>query len=155
MALRFGEQLTIPTLPDRNRYSNFISPSLPDFRQDNTTPVIGLETTPVDTSLYNNIMQSANTGFIPNEIPTISPVNTSQSTINNPYTKLIPNEGNSSSYLTNLASVESSDSWTAHNKGSGAYGKYQFIPSTEKAYAKKLGLSIKEARTPAGQTKLW
>ena len=56
-----------------------------------------------------------------------------------------------SSYLENLAKVESSDNWTAHNKGSGAYGKFQFIPSTEKAYAKKLGMSTKEARTPAGQ----
>ena len=57
-------------------------------------------------------------------------------------------------YLDKLASVESGGNYNAHNKGSGARGKYQFIPSTEKAYAKKLGMTINEARTPDGQERM-
>ena len=64
----------------------------------------------------------------------------------------IPTNGASESYLGNLAAVESNNRWDAYNKGSKAYGKYQFIPSTEKAYAKKLGLTLAQARTPEGQT---
>ncbi len=58
------------------------------------------------------------------------------------------------SYLDKLADVESGGNYTAYNKGSGAYGKYQFIPSTEKFVAGKLGISIDEARTPSGQEKM-
>ena len=60
-------------------------------------------------------------------------------------------QGGSGDYYRNLASVVSGGKWDAYNKGSGAYGKFQFIPSTEKAYAKKLGISIDQARTPRGQ----
>ena len=58
------------------------------------------------------------------------------------------------SYLYNLAKTESSNKWDAYNKGSKAYGKYQFIPSTEKHYMSKLGLTKKQARTKEGQTML-
>ena len=57
-------------------------------------------------------------------------------------------------YYNKIAGIESGGKWNAVNRGSGAYGKFQFIPSTEKAYASKLGLSIPEARTPAGQMKM-
>jgi hypothetical protein len=50
-----------------------------------------------------------------------------------------------------IINIESQGSYTALNKSSGAYGKYQFIPSTLKVYADKLGMSIEEAKTPAGQ----
>lgn len=53
-------------------------------------------------------------------------------------------------YYNLLADVESKGNYNAKNK-SGAYGKYQFMPSTEKAYAAKLGMTIKQARTPEGQ----
>ena len=53
-------------------------------------------------------------------------------------------------YLKKLAKVESGGNYNASNK-SGAYGKYQFMPATEKAVAAKLGMTIEEARTPEGQ----
>ena len=59
--------------------------------------------------------------------------------------------GLSGSYWDKMANIESGGDYNAHNKGSGAYGKYQFIPSTMKAYAKKLGITVEQARTPAGQ----
>jgi len=60
----------------------------------------------------------------------------------------------SGSYIDNMIKVESGGDYNAHNKGSGAYGIGQFIPSTEKAYASKLGMTIPEARTKSGQMKL-
>ncbi len=65
-----------------------------------------------------------------------------------------PSSKGSGSYLDNLSAVESAGNWNAYNKGSGAFGKFQFIPSTEKAYAQKLGMTIPEARTPEGQMKM-
>ena len=54
-------------------------------------------------------------------------------------------------FVNKLADVESKGNYKAYNKGSKAYGRYQFIPSTEKAIAKKLGYTIAQARTPEGQ----
>ncbi len=54
-------------------------------------------------------------------------------------------------FVNKLADVESKGNYKAYNKGSKAYGRYQFIPSTEKAVAKKLGYTIAQARTPEGQ----
>ena len=53
-------------------------------------------------------------------------------------------------YYKKLANVESGGNYNASNK-SGAYGKYQFMPSTEKAVAAKLNMTIEQARTPKGQ----
>lgn len=50
-----------------------------------------------------------------------------------------------------FASIESGGDYTAHNKGSSAFGKYQVIRSTLVDKAKDLGISTKEARTPEGQ----
>lgn len=60
-----------------------------------------------------------------------------------------------SGYYDLLADVESKGmgGYKAQNK-SGAYGKYQFMPGTEKATAKKLGLTIQQARTPDGQERM-
>ena len=55
------------------------------------------------------------------------------------------------SYLNKIANIESGGKYDALNSGSGAYGKFQFIPSTENAYAKRLGFSRDQARTPQGQ----
>ena len=57
-------------------------------------------------------------------------------------------------FLDKLAYQESKGNYNAYNKGSKAFGKYQFIPSTEKDVAGRLGISIKEARTPAGQERM-
>jgi len=54
------------------------------------------------------------------------------------------------SFFTRLGEVESSNNYNAKNK-SGAYGKYQFMPSTEKEIAGKLGYTLQQARTPKGQ----
>lgn len=86
---------------------------------------------------YQSMTDSYNSGFIP-EMPTgDSPNPASNFAENNDYYNL-------------LANVESRGNYNAKNK-SGAYGKYQFMPSTEKEYAKKLGITIKQARTPEGQ----
>lgn len=53
-------------------------------------------------------------------------------------------------FLKILSDTESKGDYKAQNK-SGAYGKYQFMPSTEAEYAKKLNMTIPQARTPNGQ----
>lgn len=50
-----------------------------------------------------------------------------------------------------FANIESGGDYTARNKGSSAFGKYQVIRSTLTDKAKDLGISTKEARTPEGQ----
>ncbi len=63
------------------------------------------------------------------------------------------NENNENTeYYRKLAKHESGGmgGYTASNK-SGAYGKYQFMPATEKEVAAKLGYTIEQARTPDGQ----
>lgn len=59
-------------------------------------------------------------------------------------------------YLEKLAHHESrgaKDPYTAGNK-SGAYGKYQVLPSTLKEAAKQMGITIKYGNTPEGQEKV-
>lgn len=50
-----------------------------------------------------------------------------------------------------FAKIESGGDYSAKNKGSSAFGKYQVIKSTLVEKAKDLGISVKEARTPEGQ----
>jgi len=45
-------------------------------------------------------------------------------------------------------------SYTAVNKKTGAYGKYQILPSTGKFYAKKLNIPISQWRTPENQERI-
>lgn len=54
-----------------------------------------------------------------------------------------------------LIEIESTGSYTAVNPTSGAYGKYQFIPSTLNQYANRLGMSEQEAKSPAGQEQIF
>ena len=54
-----------------------------------------------------------------------------------------------------IGKVESADDYTAVNPTSGAYGKYQFIPSTAKEYATKLGLEGDSWKTPENQEKMF
>ena len=64
--------------------------------------------------------------------------------------------GLSKSDLTKLVSIESGNAgYTALNEGSGAYGKYQFIPSTAKKYAEKLGIKGDAWKTPANQDRMF
>ena len=52
--------------------------------------------------------------------------------------------------------VESSGGkYDAKNEGSGAYGAYQFIPSTAKWVAKELGIPYKEWKKPENQDKMF
>lgn len=50
-----------------------------------------------------------------------------------------------------LIEIESGGNYEAYNERSGAYGKYQFIPSTAAAYAKKLGFVGNEWKKPENQ----
>lgn len=57
--------------------------------------------------------------------------------------------------LDKIVAIESGGSYTAENPTSGAFGKYQFIPSTMNFYADKLGMTDEEARTPQGQERMF
>lgn len=58
--------------------------------------------------------------------------------------------------LARLSEIESGGhGYTAFNEGSKAYGKYQFIPSTAKEYASKLGLAGDSWKTPENQEKMF
>lgn len=50
-----------------------------------------------------------------------------------------------------FSSIESGGDYTARNKKSSAFGKYQVVKGTLVEKAKELGISTKEARTPEGQ----
>lgn len=64
--------------------------------------------------------------------------------------------GLSNKDLAKLASFESGNTgYTAFNKGSGAYGKYQFIPSTASEYSAKLGFKGDEWKKPENQEKMF
>jgi hypothetical protein len=64
--------------------------------------------------------------------------------------------GLNSAEITRLAEIESSNAgYDAFNPRSGAYGKYQFIPSTAKVYAEKLGLKGDEWKTPENQDRMF
>ncbi len=46
-------------------------------------------------------------------------------------------------------------SYTAVNKKTGAYGKYQILPSTGRFYAKKLNIPVSQWRTPENQERIF
>ena len=55
-----------------------------------------------------------------------------------------------------IVKVESTTgSYHAHNKKSGAYGRYQIVPSTAKAYAKKLHIPYYKWKQPHNQDKIF
>jgi hypothetical protein len=149
MSLKVGKSPK-PTQKTKNRYSAFSG-------NDVTPQEVALK----EAALLNSIVapqapQVSNTfsrySQVPNLEQQVAQVSNGFPTMGqgNPYLD-VPNTGASGSYLENLGRVESNGKWDAYNKGSKAYGRFQFIPSTEKAYAKKLGLSIEQARTPEGQ----
>ena len=97
-------------------------------------------------------MNNAKTSVVPKEDRSTS------SSHGNPFNDLI-NRKNTPKYIDSdlgsfadkLVGVESKGSYTALNKGSGAYGRYQFIPSTLAEYARKTNQTIDQAKTPKGQ----
>lgn len=67
-----------------------------------------------------------------------------------------PKKGLSAADIRKLAEIESgSTGYNAHNTSSGAYGRYQFIPTTAAAYAKKLGLEGDAWKTPENQDRMF
>ena len=64
-------------------------------------------------------------------------------------------EGLATSLVDRVAAVESGGDYSAVNPSSGAYGKYQFIPSTAKEYSKKLGFEGDSWKTPENQEKMF
>jgi len=77
-------------------------------------------------------------------------------------------KGMKESDINSLVSIESGGKYDAMNKGSGAYGKYQFIPDTAYEAAKKIGYDgakptnstempdeLKEFMTPENQDKMF
>ena len=62
--------------------------------------------------------------------------------------------GVGANYYDVLAKEESGGNYGALNKGSKAFGRYQFIPETEKNIASQLGLTVPQARIPANQEKM-
>ena len=48
-----------------------------------------------------------------------------------------------------------SGSYTAHNKKSGAYGRYQIMPRTARAYAKKLHIPYSQWKLPKNQDRIF
>jgi predicted transcriptional regulator len=76
------------------------------------------------------------------------------------YTKLAKNAGVShqtmEKIVKKIVKVESTTGdYHAHNKKSGAYGRYQIIPSTAKAYAKKLHIPYSQWKKPHNQDKIF
>jgi hypothetical protein len=76
------------------------------------------------------------------------------------YTTLAKNAGVSHSKMKKIVKkiikVESTTgNYYAHNKKSGAYGRYQIIPSTAKAYAKKLHIPYSQWKKPHNQDRIF
>ena len=66
--------------------------------------------------------------------------------------------GTDNPYYEQVAQVESTDNYNALNKDTKAFGKYQFIPTTAKAFVKKygdsIGVTMDNWKEPANQEKL-
>ena len=76
------------------------------------------------------------------------------------YTKLAKNAGLShqtmKKIVKKIVKVESTTgNYHARNKKSGAYGRYQIIPSTARAYAKKLHIPYSQWKKPHNQDKIF
>jgi len=76
------------------------------------------------------------------------------------YTKLAKNAGVShktmEKIVKKLVKIESTTgNYHAHNKKSGAYGRYQIIPKTAKAYAKKLHIPYSQWKKPHNQDRIF
>ena len=76
------------------------------------------------------------------------------------YTKLAKNAGVShqtmKKIVKKIVKVESTTgNYHARNKKSGAYGRYQIIPSTARAYAKKLHIPYSQWKKPHNQDRIF
>jgi len=76
------------------------------------------------------------------------------------YTTLANNAGLSHQTMKKIVNkiikVESTTgSYDTHNKKSGAYGRYQIVPSTAKAYAKKLHIPYNQWKHPKNQDRIF
>jgi len=82
------------------------------------------------------------------------------STSSHAYTKLAKTAGLSPKTMKQIVKkvvkVESTTgSYHAHNKKSGAYGRYQIMPRTAKAYAKKLHIPYSKWKQPKNQDRIF
>ena len=101
-----------------------------------------------DNSLLSQVMSASRPQVdVPSSVPQLSKYEPQEPTSNR-------SAFEGGDYLQKLAQVESNGDWNAMNPGSKAFGRFQFIPSTEKTYAKKLGMSLDQARTPEGQMRM-
>ena len=76
------------------------------------------------------------------------------------YVKLAKHAGMShkemNEVIKKVVKIEStSGSYKTKNNSSGAYGRYQIMPKTAKAYAKKLHISFSQWKKPANQDKIF
>jgi len=76
------------------------------------------------------------------------------------YTTLAKNAGVShktmKKIVKKIVKVESTTgNYHAYNKKSGAYGRYQIVPSTAKAYAKKLHIPYSQWKKPKNQDRIF
>ncbi|MCF6205898.1 MAG: lytic transglycosylase domain-containing protein [Sulfurovum sp.] len=76
------------------------------------------------------------------------------------YTKLAENAGldniTMKKIVKKIVKVESTTgNYHAHNKKSGAYGRYQIVPSTAKIYAKRLHIPYSQWKKPQNQDRIF
>jgi len=76
------------------------------------------------------------------------------------YTTLAKHAGMSHSSLESIVKKvvkyeSTTGNYHAHNKHSGAYGRYQIMPKTAKAYAKKLKIPYSQWKLPKNQNKIF
>ena len=126
---------------------NTATPILPEIPTSIATPLVQdtmvvnpYTTIPVPTSVQTNFNNE-----LPNIIDNVSEIVPTAATLRD--TTPVSNSHDF------IANIESSNSYTAKNPNSSAYGKYQFLKSTYSNAAKALGMTYDQVRTPEGQEK--
>lgn len=141
----FPNQAGFTSVPT-NRFSNAVERTLKGLQERYTPRQVEVGESGLAASLNN--LSDAASGFRPAKPDTLSP-KTSPIPDDRPFASLTPED------YDRLIKIESGGSYTAENKDTKAYGKYQFLPRVAAAYSARLGFTGDEWKKPENQERMY